>query len=113
MRLAVSSSQIVLLLSAAGILGACSQPTSLTAVERGRRVYLANCITCHSLDPTQPGSAGPEVAGASRALLEARVIHGTYPSGYTPKRATHAMVALPQLAERIDDLAAYLAAPKS
>jgi mono/diheme cytochrome c family protein len=111
MRHAVTPSQMVLLLSAAAALGACSQPTSLTAVERGRRVYLANCITCHNPDPAQPGSAGPELAGASRELIEARVIHGTYPAGHTPKRSTHAMVALPQLAERIDDLAAFLAAP--
>ena len=102
---------VVVLLSAASMLGACSQPRSLTAAERGRRVYLANCITCHNPDPTQPGSAGPEVAGASRELLEARVIHAAYPPGYTPKRATHAMVALPYLAERIDDLAAFLATP--
>jgi mono/diheme cytochrome c family protein len=111
MRLAVSPSQIVLLLSAAAALGACSEPTSLTAAERGRRVYLANCITCHNPDPARAGSAGPEIARASRALLEARVIHGTYPTGYTPQRSTHAMVALPQLAQRIDDLAAFLAAP--
>ena len=91
--------------------GGCTDSQPVTAAERGRRVYLANCITCHNPDPTQPGSAGPEVAGASRELLEARVVHATYPPGYTPKRPTHAMVALPHLAARIDDLAAYLAAP--
>jgi mono/diheme cytochrome c family protein len=89
---------------------ACSQPTSPAATERGRRVYVANCITCHNPDPTHAGSAGPEVAGASRELLAARVLHGTYPPGYAPKRPTHNMVALPQLANKIDDLAAYLGA---
>ena len=32
-----------------------------------------------------------------------------YPPGYTPKRTTHAMRALPQLKDRIDDLTAFLA----
>ena len=90
-------------------LGGCSQSTELTAVERGRRVYMSNCITCHNPDPTKPGSAGPEIARASRELLEARVVHGTYPPGYTPKRNTKAMVPLPYLAPKIDDLAAFLA----
>lgn len=99
----------VAILIAGGLVSGCtSEP--VTAVERGRRVYMANCIVCHNPDPTKPGSAGPEVAGASRALLEARVVHAAYPPGYTPKRTTKAMVALPYLAPRIDDLAAFLAA---
>jgi len=105
---------VVSMLAVASILvAACSKPASLTAVERGRRVYLANCVTCHNPDPAKPGSAGPEIADASHELLEARVVHGTYPPGYTPKRPTRAMVALPQLSEKIGDLAAFLAAPGS
>ncbi len=88
--------------------GGCSDSTPLTAAERGRRVYTANCITCHNPDPTKAGASGPPVAGASRQLLEARVVHGTYPPGYTPARTTNAMIALPYLAARIDDLAAFL-----
>lgn len=110
MRFAVSFRVALMVAVTASLVGACSQPTSLTAVERGRRVYLANCITCHNPDPAKPGSAGPEIAGASHELLEARVVHGTYPPGYTPKRPTRAMVALPQLTEKVDDLAAFLAA---
>jgi len=79
------------------------------AVERGRRAYLANCTVCHNTDPALPGSIGPAIAGSQRALIEARVLRAEYPPGYTPKRSTHAMVALPQLAGSIDDLAAYLA----
>jgi mono/diheme cytochrome c family protein len=88
----------------------CTESAPLPPVERGRRVYMANCIVCHNPDPTKPGASGPEVAGASRDLLEARVVHGTYPPGYTPKRTTKAMVPLPYLANRLDDLAAFLAA---
>jgi mono/diheme cytochrome c family protein len=80
-----------------------------TGADRGRRVYVANCTVCHNTDPALPGSIGPAVAGSQRALIEARVLRAEYPPGYTPKRSTHAMVALPQLAGSIDDLAAYLA----
>jgi len=71
---------------------------------------MAHCVVCHNPDPTKTGGAGPEIAGASRELLEARVVDGTYPPGYTPKRTTKAMTPLPFLAPRIDDLAAFLAA---
>lgn len=92
------------------LVSGCTHSESATPVERGRRIYMANCIVCHNPDPTKPGSAGPEVAGASPELLEARVLHGTYPPGYTPKRTTKAMVPLPHLASSIDALAAFLAA---
>jgi mono/diheme cytochrome c family protein len=77
-------------------------------VASGRRVYLGNCTACHAMDPSQPGSLGPEVTGSSRALLEARIVHATYPDGYTPKRNTKLMIALPYLAPEIDALTAYL-----
>ena len=77
-------------------------------IEAGRSVYNANCIACHSLDPTKDGALGPAVAGASLDLLEARVIRAEYPEGYEPKRATRVMVALPHLETRLPELAAYL-----
>jgi len=48
------------------------------------------------------------VKGSSRELLEARVLRGEYPPGYTPKRDTAIMQPVPQLARTIPDLAAYL-----
>jgi len=100
---------VVTLLAAGAVLSACTSSESVTPVERGQRVYMANCIVCHNPDPTKPGASGPEVAGASRELLEARVLHASYPPGYNPKRSTKAMVALPFLAPRLDDLVAFLA----
>jgi mono/diheme cytochrome c family protein len=86
-------------------------PEALSAeemIEAGRSVYNANCIACHSLDPTKDGALGPAVAGASLGLLEARVIRAEYPDAYEPKRATRVMIALPHLEPRLPELAAYL-----
>ncbi len=88
--------------------GCAKQPQD--PVSRGRQVYMMNCITCHNPDPRLAGSQGPAIAGSPRDLIEARVLHAAYPPGYKPKRSTHAMQPLPQLAPRIGDLAAYLAA---
>lgn len=74
----------------------------------GARIYQSNCTACHSPNPAFPGVLGPEVKGSSRELIEARVMHARYPDGYSPKRGTHNMVAMPQLEPYLDDLAAYL-----
>jgi mono/diheme cytochrome c family protein len=90
---------------------ACSTQASAPAdplAERGRSVYVQQCIACHNMDPTQTGALGPAIKGSSRELLEARVLHAAYPAGYTPKRTTTTMVALPHLSGDIDALAAYL-----
>lgn len=76
--------------------------------QRGRSVYMANCIACHNQNPAQDGALGPAVAGSSRALIEARVMRAEYPEGYTPKRDSKVMIALPHLANELDALAAYL-----
>jgi len=86
--------------------GAAADP----AVERGRTVYLSVCTACHNADPSRDGSVGPANAGASRELLEAKILRGTYPRGYTPKRDSAMMPPMPQLAGSLDDLAAFLAA---
>lgn len=78
------------------------------SAEKGRQVWLGQCIACHNSDPVKDGPLGPAVKGASRELLEARVVKGTYPPGYTPKRPSKVMPARPDLAPNIPDLAAYL-----
>jgi len=90
-------------------LAGCGQGAGTAAAARGRTVYLAQCTTCHATDPARPGPVGPPVKGASWALLEARILHAGYPTGYTPKRRSAVMPAMPQLAASISDLAAYLA----
>ena len=96
------------LLALAVALGGCSEGGLSPAAERGRQTYLANCVACHNTDPSQPGPVGPPLKGSSRELLEAKVISGTYPPGYTPKRLTKVMVPIPAVAPEIASLAEYL-----
>ena len=78
------------------------------SADKGKQVWLGQCIACHNPDPTKDGPLGPAVKGASRALVEARVVRGEYPAGYTPKRPTKVMPPRPDLAPSVADLAAYL-----
>lgn len=88
---------------------ACSDQGGLSPeAERGRQVFLAQCTACHAPDPGKDGPLGPAVRGSSRALLEARLLRGTYPPGYPPKRPSAVMQPMPQVAASLDDLAAFL-----
>lgn len=91
------------------LLAGCGQDAGLTPqAERGRQVYLAQCTVCHASDPAQPGPVGPPVTHSSREVLEAKLLRGTYPPGYAPKRPTRLMPPQPALAPDIDALAEYL-----
>ena len=92
---------------AVGVAG-CSDGALSPLAERGRQTYLAHCVACHNTDPAQPGPVGPALKGSSRELLEAKVLHGSYPPGYTPKRPTKVMVPIPPVAPEIAALAEYL-----
>ena len=81
------------------------------SVARGKTTYISQCIACHNPDPRKPGALGPEIFGASKALLEARVLHATYPPNYSPKRTTRMMAPLPHLKDEIDSLYLYLNNP--
>jgi mono/diheme cytochrome c family protein len=76
--------------------------------KRGRAVYLANCAACHHTDPSKDGPLGPPIKGASRELIEARLMRASYPPGYKPKRNTNAMPAQPYLEPSLPDLVAFL-----
>ena len=91
--------------AALGLVG-CERQKLSPEAERGRLVYNSQCTACHNFDPSQPGAVGPEVKGSSRALIEGKVVHGTYPPGYRPKRATHVMPPQPPLAPDVPALAA-------
>ena len=96
-------------------LSACSKDSDQKAEaakdpdwQRGRAVYVANCVACHNNDPSKDGPIGPANKGSSKELLEARVLSTSYPPGYKPKRPTHIMPQFPFLKDEIPYLAAYL-----
>ncbi|MGH7312915.1 MAG: c-type cytochrome [Candidatus Rokuibacteriota bacterium] len=99
----------VMLTAAALVVGGCGERPELSPLaERGRQAYLTQCPACHGPDPAQAGPLGPPVKGSSRELLEAKVLRGTYPPGYRPKRPTSLMPPQPTLAPDIPALAEYL-----
>lgn len=77
-------------------------------IKEGAGIYNSTCASCHNLNPNLAGSIGPAIAGSSLALLEAKVVHNTYPPGYTPKRETNAMIPLPHLEPKIPAIHAYI-----
>ncbi len=83
-------------------------PAGKPDAEKGRQVWLSQCVACHNVDPAKDGPVGPAVKGSSRELLEARVLRAQYPPGYKPKRDSKVMPARPDLEASIPDLAAYL-----
>jgi mono/diheme cytochrome c family protein len=95
----------------AALFSCTSQKKPASLAEKGRSVYLVNCISCHNPDPTKDGPLGPAVAGSSLELLSARVMRAEYPPGYKPKRSSHVMAPLPHLKDQLEALHAFLAAP--
>ena len=76
--------------------------------EKGKAVYNTLCIACHNPDPALVGAIGPEIKGASRELLETRVLRAEYPEGYQPKRDTKLMPPMAHLVNDIDHLTEFL-----
>jgi mono/diheme cytochrome c family protein len=76
--------------------------------EKGKAVYNMLCIACHNPDPALVGAIGPEIKGASRELLETRVLRAEYPEGYQPKRDTKLMPPMAHLVNDIDHLTEFL-----
>lgn len=89
--------------------------TTMTAeqlVARGKAVYETSCSACHGVDAKQDGATGPAIADSSLELLTARVLRGDYPAGYSSKRPTKIMIALPHLEKEIPAIFAYLSSLK-
>ena len=77
-------------------------------IAKGKSVYSNHCTACHAPQPDVAGAVGPAIAGSSKELVEARILNAAYPEGYTPKRATKAMPAMPYLKRDLDAITAYL-----
>lgn len=112
--------QIILLSLLLTASSGCSKPSNdllniegkskeqVDLILRGRAVYNSICASCHNVNPKVDGALGPALSESSLELLEARVIHGTYPPGYKPKRETQQMAVLPQFKNDLPAIHAYL-----
>ena len=108
-----SKPRLLLIAVSALIIAACSKNSDAPSKpasdrERGRAVYIANCVACHNNDPSKDGPIGPAIKGSPKALIAARVLRGSYPPNYKPKRQTKIMPQFPFLEPEIPYLAAYL-----
>lgn len=85
-------------------------------IDKGRRLYLSNCIQCHNKDPNLKGSIGPEMVDAPLTVMTSKVMTGKYPeplpAGFVPKRKSKAMRPIPKLKNDIPAIHAYVQSVK-
>jgi mono/diheme cytochrome c family protein len=85
-------------------------------IDKGRRLYLSNCIQCHNRDPNIKGSIGPEMIDAPLFVMTSKVMTGKYPEalppGFVPKRKSSAMKAIPKLKDDIPAIWAFVQSVK-
>ena len=90
--------------------------TDSALIEKGRKLYVANCIRCHNKDPNLRGSIGPELTDAPLEVMYSKVMTGKYPvnlpKGFVPKRKSSAMQAIPKLKNDIPAIWAYVQSVK-
>jgi len=74
---------------------------SQAELDKGRRVYFSNCISCHNKDPNLKGAVGPEIKNVPYEVLESKILTGKYPeklpAGFVPKRKTKLMKPIPKI----------------
>ena len=80
-------------------------------VEKGRKIFMTSCAACHGIKG-QGGPMCPQNNDASLELLKSKVLIGTYPKGYKPKKHTKAMPKFPFLKDSIEDIHKYLQSVK-
>lgn len=85
-------------------------------LDKGRRLYLSNCISCHNRDPNMKGAVGPEMVDAPIEVMTSKVMTGKYPdplpAGFVPKRKTKAMLKIVKLEKDIPSIHAWVQSQK-
>ena len=80
--------------------------------DRGKTLYLNNCLQCHNRDPNIKGSIGPEIVDAPLEVMISKVMTGKYPEvlpeGFVPKRKSRAMRPIPKLKDDIPAIWEYV-----
>lgn len=85
-----------------------SIPTNEVQHIEGKRIYTLTCIKCHNKDPHIKGSIAPDLFTTPREVFHTKVITGTYPDGYTPKRKTKVMPKFKHLTNDVDKIYDYI-----
>jgi mono/diheme cytochrome c family protein len=93
-----------------------SVPMDQETIEKGKRLYVANCLRCHNSDPNERGSIGPEVVDSPLSVMTSKIMTGKYPDplppGFIPKRKSRAMMPIPRLQNDIPAIWAYVQSVK-
>ena len=93
-----------------------SKKTQAELIEQGKRLYISNCISCHNKDPNLKGPLGPELVDAPLEIIVSKVMTGLFPEklpkGYTPKRSSKIMKAIPKLKDDIPAIYAWVQSMK-
>lgn len=86
------------------------------SLEKGKRLYISNCISCHNKDPNMKGAIGPEMVDAPLEVMTAKVMTGKYPEklpkGFIPKRKTKLMRPITKLKNDIPSIHAWVQSVK-
>jgi mono/diheme cytochrome c family protein len=86
-------------------------------IQKGQRIYLTQCTSCHNRDPNKKGGVGPELTDSTLEVMQIKVITGRYPeklpAGFTPKRSTKAMKAFPALKNDVSAIYAFIQSVKN
>lgn len=90
--------------------------TDQASLDKGKRLYMANCIQCHNRDPNKKGPIGPEMVDAPLEVMVSKVMTAKYPDplppGFVPKRKSRAMRPIPKLKEDIPAIHAWVQSVK-
>jgi mono/diheme cytochrome c family protein len=95
---------------------ATKEPASTSLIDKGRRLYISNCISCHNKDPNVKGPIGPEIIDAPLEIMTAKIMTGKYPDllpeGFKPKRTTKLMRPITKLKDDIPAIYEYVQSMK-
>lgn len=113
---AVSEATVETAVEAAPAAPAVVEEVQNPELDKGKRLYMANCLQCHNRDPNIKGSIGPEVVDAPLEIMTSKIMTGKYPEvlpdGFVPKRKTKAMRAIPKLKDDIPAIWAWVQSVK-
>lgn len=89
--------------------GTVSAAATADDVEQGRKIFLANCATCHGLNGEGDEPNGPSLIGVGAAAVDFQVSTGRMPLPAPGVQAERNLANVQLSEEQISQLAAYVA----